>query len=138
MVEAAWGSNAQSSDGVSFRFVRSESQSFPVNRCLIPASEFRMRVGDKDYRVTLDSGNFFYLAGVWEAAMGDHPLSFRIITVPANREVARYQERHGAIIHRPQVMDWLDARVPEHRLLDTPPAHSFLVEEIKRQAAFAL
>ena len=141
MVEAVWGSDPRFSGGVSYRFIRSEGQSFPGNRCLIPASEFQMAVGDKRYRVTLEDGNFFYLAGIWEPAMGDWPLSFRIITVAANPEVARYQERHGAIIHRRQVMQWLDGTVPEIDLLITPPARIFLVEEIganPKQAALAL
>ena len=89
-----------------------------------------MTVGSKRYRVTLDSGNFFYLAGVWEPPLGDWPLSFRIITVAANPEVSRYQDRHGAIILRRQVMSWLDATVSEEALLVTPPARMFVVEEI--------
>ena len=130
VVNAHWGSNPRFSAGVEYRFVRSEEQTFPSQRCLIPASEFRMKVGKKDYRVTLDDGNFFYLAGVWEPAMAGWPLAFRIITVAANAEVSHYQDRHGAIILRRQVMDWLDATVPEDELLVTPPAHMFIVEEI--------
>lgn len=131
MVEAAWGSNPRFSDGVEYRFVRSEGKTFPSHRCLIPASEFHMTVGGRRYRVTLDSGNFFYLAGVWEPAMGDWPLSFRIITVAANPEVARFQDRHGAIIHRRQVMHWLDSLVPAVDLLTSPPARTFAVEELR-------
>ena len=130
MVEATWGSDPRFSAGVTYRFVRSEGQTFPSHRCLIPASEFHMTVGDKRYRVTLDGGNHFYLAGIWEPAMADWPLCYRVITVAANPEVARYQERHGAIIQRRQVMQWLDARVPEIDLLGTPPARTFVVEEI--------
>lgn len=89
-----------------------------------------MTVGDKTYRVTLDGGNFFYLAGIWEPAIDDWPLCFRVITVAANPEVARYQDRHGAIIHRRQVMQWLDHAVPEADLLETPPARTFVVEEL--------
>jgi putative SOS response-associated peptidase YedK len=80
--------------------------------------------------VTLDGGNFFYLAAIWEPAMGDWPLCYRVVTVAANPEVARYQERQGAIIHRRQVMQWLDLTVPEEKLLVTPPANSFVVGEI--------
>ncbi|QNA87044.1 hypothetical protein G4G27_16550 [Sphingomonas sp. So64.6b] len=141
MVEATWGSDPRFGSGTSFRFVRSEGQTFPSHRCLIPASEFHMGIGDKRYRVTLDGGNFFYLAGVWEPAMGEWPLSYRIVTVAANREVALHQERHGAIIHRRQVMQWLDRTVPEADLLVTPPARTFLVEEIgpgARQPMLAL
>jgi putative SOS response-associated peptidase YedK len=130
MINARWGSNPRFSDGVEFRFVRSEGKIFPTHRCLIPASEFQLRAGDRRHRVTLDDGNFFYLAGVWEPAMGDWPLSFRIITVPANPEVLQYQDRHGAIILRRQVKDWLDSIIPEIDLLTTPPARMFDVEEI--------
>ena len=130
MVDATWGSDPRFGAGDSFRFVRSEGKTFPSHRCLIAASEFQMTVGTKRYRVTLDGGNFFYLAAIWEPAMGDWPLSYRIVTVAANREVAQYQERHGAIIHRRQVMQWLDHTVPEADLLETPPARTFLVEEI--------
>ena len=141
MVEAVWGSNPRFSDGIAYRFVRSEGKTFPSHRCLIPASEFHMTVGHKRYRVTLDGGNFFYLAGVWEPAMGEWPLAYRIVTVAANREVVHYQERHGAIIHRRQVMQWLDASVPESDLLETPPARTFVIEEIgttMKQATLAL
>lgn len=140
MVEATWGSNPRFSDGTSFRFVRSEGQTFPSHRCLVSATEFQMTVGKKRYRVTLDGGNHFYLAAVWEPPMGDWPLCFRIVTVAANPEVAQYQDRHGAIIHRRQVMHWLDRTVSETDLLVTPPARTFLVEEIGagvRQATLA-
>ncbi len=130
MVEAVWGSNPRFSGGASFRFVRSEGQIFPSQRCLIAASEFHMSVGPKRYRVTLDSGNFFYLAALWEPAMAEWPLSYRVLTVVANAEVALYQQRHGAIVQRRQVMDWLDFKIPEADLLVTPPAHFFCVTEI--------
>jgi len=71
MVEATWGSDPRFSAGDSYRFVRSEGRTFASHRCLIPASEFHMSVGKKRYRVSLDDGNHFYLAGIWEPAMGD-------------------------------------------------------------------
>lgn len=141
MVEATWGSDPRFGAGDSFRFVRSEGKAFPGHRCLIPASELQMTVGARRYRVTLDSGNFFYLAAVWEPAMGDWPLSYRIVTVAANPEVARYQDRHGAIIQRRQVMHWLDLAQPTAELLVTPPARTFVVQEMGahiRQTALAL
>jgi len=141
MVEARWGSNPRFTDGDSYRFVRSEGKTFPSHRCLVPASEFHITVGQRRYRVMLDGGNFFYLAAVWEAAMGDWPLSYRVVTVAANPEVARYQDRHGAIIHRRQTMQWLDAAVPDSELLTTPPARTFVMEELSggpRQTTLAL
>lgn len=130
MVEAVWGSNPRFHGGASVRFIRSERQVFPSQRCLIAASEFHMAVGPKRFRVTLESGDFFYLAALWEPAMGDWPLSYRVLTVAANADVMRYQPRHGAILHRRQVMDWLDFRVEEHELLVTPPAGLFRVEDL--------
>lgn len=141
MVEATWGSNPRFSDGASYRFVRAEGKTFPSHRCLMPATEFHMTVKDRRYRVRLDDGNFFYLAGVWEPPMAGYPLAFRIITVAANAEVSRYQERHGAIILRRQVMQWLNKTVPETDLLETPPARIFLIDEITsgpRQPALGL
>jgi len=134
MVAATWGSNPRFSDGIAYRFVRSEGKTFPSHRCLIPASEFQMTVGDRKYRVTRDDGNFFYLAGVWEPAMGDWPICYRIVTVAANPEVARYQDRHGAAIDRRDVKKWLDHSVPEIDLLVTPPARTFVIEEMGAKA----
>jgi putative SOS response-associated peptidase YedK len=130
MVNARWGTNPRFSDGIEYRFVQAEGKSFPSNRCLIDVSEFRMKVGKKDYRVTREDGNYFYFAGVWEPELAGWPLAFKIITVAANPDVARYQDRHGAMIERRQVMDWLEAKVPVEELLVTPPAHVFVVEKI--------
>ena len=141
IVEATWGSNPRFAAGASFRFARSEGQTFYSHRCLIPASEFVIRDGKKPHRVMLDTGNFFYLAGIWEPPMAGWPLSYRVITVDANHEVSLYQERHGAIIHRRQVMQWLDGTVPDEEMLVTPPPRTFVVQEIGAkpvQTTFAL
>jgi putative SOS response-associated peptidase YedK len=142
MVEATWGSNPRFAGGASYRFVRAEEREFPSHRCLIPVSEFHMAVGDNEYRVMLEDGNFFYIAAVWEEAMAGWPLSYRVVTVAANPEVALHQERHGAIILRRQRMQWLDHSASERDLLVTPPARTFVVEQIgaprPRQAALSL
>ena len=44
--------------------------------------------------------------------------------------VSRYQDRHGAMIERRQVLDWLDATVSEDQILVTPPARTFVVERV--------
>ncbi len=41
-----------------------------------------------------------------------------------------YQEGHGAIIHRRQVMQWLDHEGREADLLVTPPVKLFSIEEM--------
>lgn len=141
MVEAAWGSDPRFGGGVTYRFVRSEGQTFPSHRCLIPVSEFHMTVDDKRYWVSLENGEHFYLAGVWEPAMAEWPLSCRVVTVAANPEVARFQDRHGAIIRRSQVLQWLDGTVPVVDLVTTPPARTFLIrgdDASARQPALAL
>jgi putative SOS response-associated peptidase YedK len=138
MVEAVWGSDPRFSDGINYRFVRSEGRAFIKRRCLIPASEFRMGTGDHRYRVTLDSGNFFYLAAIWDPPLADWPLSYRILTIPAGADVIPYQSRHGVIVHRRDVMHWLDGTLPNETLFEEPPRHTLFVEPLRAQAALPL
>ena len=138
MVEAVWGSDPRFSDGINYRFVRSEGRAFIKRRCLIPASEFRMGTGDHRYRVTLDSGNFFYLAAIWDPPLADWPLSYRILTIPAGTDVIPYQSRHGVIVHRRDVMHWLDGTLPNETLFEEPPRHTLFVEPLRAQAALPL
>lgn len=133
LVNARWGTNPRFSDGIEYRFVQSEGKTFPIHRCLVPVSDFRMNVGKKDYRVTRDDGNHFYLAGVWEPELAGWPLAFKVITVAAGQDVVRYQDRHGAMIERRQAMAWLQGSVSEHELLGTPSAHTFVIEEVDAQ-----
>lgn len=138
MVKAVWGSDPRFSDGINYRFVRAEGRAFPARRCLIPASEFRMGTGDHRYRVTLDSGNFFYLAAIWDPPLADWPLSYRILTIPAGADIIPYQSRHGVIIQRRDVMHWLDGTLSNEELFAEPPRHSFLVEGLRSQAELPL
>jgi len=138
MVKAAWGSDPRFSDGINYRFVRTEGRAFPNRRCLIPASEFRMGTGDHRYRVTLDSGNFFYLGAVWDPPLADWPLSYRILTIPAGADVIPYQSRHGVIIERRNVMHWLDGTLPNEELFAEPLRHTLFVEPLLAQASLAL
>ncbi|MFD1106182.1 SOS response-associated peptidase family protein [Sphingobium olei] len=141
MIEAAWGSNPRFSDGVSYEFIRAEGKRFPANRCLVAASEFHIRNGEKKFRAYREDSNFFYLAAIWEPAMGDWPVSYRIITVDANPEIIRYQARHGAMIERRDAQKWLSHAMPEEEMIVTPPFGTFQVEEVPtlpRQSSFAL
>ncbi len=138
MVKALWGSDPRFADGVHSRFLRSEARSFPERRCLIPASEFRMGTGEHRYRVTLDSGNFFYLAAIWDPPLADWPLSYRILTMPAGPDILPYQSRHGVIIQRRDVMHWLDGTLTDEIQLAKPPRHSFCVERIRAQCEMPL
>lgn len=130
MVELAWGLIPKVPDGRPFRFVRSEGRTFPTHRCLIPASEFHVTTARRRYRFALDDGNWFYLGGVWRPATRDWPEAYAILTVEANAEVARYQERQGAVLLRRQRMDWLDSKIGEEDLLVPLPARSFSVAEL--------
>jgi putative SOS response-associated peptidase YedK len=131
MVEAGWGLQPWEGQGTKpFKFIRSEGKMFPTHRCLIPASEFQVKNGDRRFRVTLEDGNWFYLAGVWRPGNPDWPLSFAVVTIEANPDVFFYQERQGAVLLRRQNMAWLDLTVPQDELLQPLPARSFAIEEI--------
>jgi len=138
MVKAVWGSDPRFSDGINFRFVRAEGRAVPARRCLIPASEFHMGTGDHRYRVTLDSGNFFYLAAVWDPPLADWPLSYRILTIPAGADVIPYQSRHAVIIERRNVMHWLDGTLTNNELFAEPPRHTLFVGPLRAQASLPL
>jgi putative SOS response-associated peptidase YedK len=130
LLELNWGLQPKGPDDRPFRFVRSKGRLFTRNRCLVPASEFHVQANARRYRFALEDGNWFYLAGIWRAATGGWPASFAVITVPANPEVARYQDRQGALIRRNRHMAWLDHTLPEAEQLVSPPQLTFIVHEI--------
>lgn len=92
-----------------------------------------MTVGERRYKFALEDGNWFYLAE--RAASADWPQSFAILTVEANPEVARYQDRQGAVLLRRQRMNWLGGTVPQDELLQPLPARSFEVVELPGSGA---
>lgn len=130
MIEAAWGMHLGEDGAKPFKFLRSEGKQFRTHRCLVPASEFQVKNGDRRFRVTLEDGNFFYLAGMWQPPAADRPTSFAIVTIEANPDVFFYQERQGAVLLRRQNMAWLDLSVPQDELLVALPPRSFVIEEI--------
>lgn len=142
MVEAAWGLAPRQRGERPFRFIRAEGRACPLMRCLVPASEFHVRNDGRLFRVTLEDGNFFYLAGVWRPEEDDWPLSYGVLTVEASPEVMVYQQRQGAVLLRGQNMAWLDLLRPEAELLRPMLARSFRIEEVaprftrSRQEAF--
>lgn len=130
MIEAAWGMQLGDDAAKPFKFLRAAGKQFRTHRCLVPASEFQIKNGDRRFRVTLEDGNFFYLAGMWQPPVGDRPTSFAIVTIEANPDVFFYQERQGAVLLRRQNMAWLDLTVPQEELLVALPSRSFAIEEI--------
>lgn len=114
MVEAGWDLQPLEGQGTKpFKYIRSAGKTFPTHRCLIPASEFQVENGDRRFGVTLEDGNWFYLAGVWRPANPDWPLSYAVVTIEANPDVFFYQERQGAVLLQRQRMEWLDLTVPQ-------------------------
>jgi putative SOS response-associated peptidase YedK len=84
----------------------------PVLR-VAPGIRAHVAQGGRRYRFALADGDWFYLAGIWQPGGQDWPESYAILTVAANPEVVRYQERQGAVLLRQQRMDWLDAMNPK-------------------------
>ncbi len=129
MVEAAWGLRPGPASDRPFTLVRAEGRSFPNHRCLIPASEFRLRTRGRAYTFSLADGDWFYFAGIWQPAKSEWPESYAILTVAASHDVAPYHDRQMAVLRRDQRLDWLDAAIPEDRLLRPLPVGSFRVRE---------
>ena len=139
---AAWGVQAGPTSNRPFTLVRAEGRTFPTHRCLIPASEFRLRSRGRAYSFSLADGDWFYFAGIWRAAKADWPESYAILTVAANDDVAPYHDRQMAVLRRGQRLDWLDGLMSEDELLRPLPAGSFRVKEDRpakaHQGALAL
>lgn len=129
MVEAAWGLRPGPGSDRPFTLVRAEGRSFPTHRCLIPASEFRLRSRGRAYGFSLVDGDWFYFAGIWRPAKLDWPESYAILTVAANEDIVPYHDRQMAVLQREQRLDWLDGLIAEDRLLRPMPAGSFRVCE---------
>ncbi len=136
MVEAAWGLRPGPSSERPFTLVRAEGRTFPTHRCLIAASEFRLRSRGRAYSFSLADGDWFYFAGTWRPAKPDWPESYAILTVPANTDVAPYHDRQVAVLRREQRLDWLDSLVAEDELLHPLSAGSFRVKEVRPAFAF--
>lgn len=141
MVGAAWGLWPGPSSDRPFTLVRAEGRTFPTHRCLVPASEFRLRSRGRAYRFSLADGDWFYFAGIWRPAKSDWPESYAILTVAANDDVAPYHDRQMTVLRRGQRLDWLDGLVDDNELFQRLPQGSFRIREARPtatpQATFA-
>jgi putative SOS response-associated peptidase YedK len=132
MVNLRWGLSAGASeDGQGRRFIRSEGRVFPSHRCLIPASDFQVARDGAPYRVALEDGDWFYLAGIWQPAAQHWPEAFAVLTVEANMEVSRYQSRQGALLRRNRHMAWLDHALAENEILVPSSSGIFTISRVQ-------
>jgi putative SOS response-associated peptidase YedK len=136
MVEAAWGLRPGPNADHSYTVVRAEGRTVSSHRCLVPASEFRLRSQGRTFSFTLADGDWFYFAGIWRSAKADWPEAYAILTVESNADVASYHDRQMAVLRRDQRLDWLDGLVGEDALLRPLPAGSFSVKEVRPAFAF--
>ena len=135
MVELPWGLRPKEPGNLPFMLAQAEGRKFPSHRCLVPASEFLIGRHGRRYRFSLADGDWFYFAGIWRPASEGWPEAYAILTIKANADVARYQDRQMAVLRRRQRMDWLDSSRPEHELLQPLPVGAFQIERsISRQA----
>jgi putative SOS response-associated peptidase YedK len=131
MVEAAWGLQSGPNADRPYTVIRAEGRTVSSHRCLVPASEFRLRSRGQTYSFSLADGDWFYFPGIWRPAKPDWPEAYAILTVEANADVASYHDRQMAVLRREQRLDWLDTLVAEDELLRPPSAGSFRVKEIR-------
>lgn len=131
MVKLPWGLQPREPGGRPFTVVRAQGRTFPSQRCLVPASEFRHRSRGKSYSFSMADGDWFYFAGVWRPATRDWPEAYAVLTTEANDDVAPYHDRQMAVLRRDQRMDWLDLTLPEDELLRPLPAGSFRVRRLR-------
>ncbi len=122
MVELSWGLQPRDGNGRPFTVIRAEGRSFPTHRCLVPPSEFRMRIRGRGYSFSLADGDWFYFAGIWRPETHGSCEAYAILTIEPGPDVARYHDRQMAVLRRAQRFDWLDATIAEGELLRPLPA----------------
>ena len=136
MVEAAWSLRPGADANRPYTVIRAEGRTISSHRCLVPASEFRLRSRGRTFSFTLADGDWFYFPGIWRPAKHDWPEAYAILTVAANADVTPYHDRQMAVLRREQRLDWLDSLVGEDELLRPLPAGSFRVKELRPTSAW--
>jgi putative SOS response-associated peptidase YedK len=131
MVEAAWGLRPGPDTGRPYTVIRAEGQTISSHRCLVPASEFRLRRGGRTFSFALANDDWFYFPGIWRPAKSDWAEAYAILTVEANADVAPYHDRQMAVLRREQRLEWLDSLVAEEELLRPLRTGSFRVREVR-------
>ena len=126
-----WGLPPIEPDGPVLNLLRAEGREVR-NRCLIIANELYLRRGtlpnDKRRKVELITETpFFCFAGTWSPGRNGWPASFAGLTVEAYPDIAPHQDRHMAIVHEADWMDWLQAARPVDEMLRPFPAGSFRI-----------
>lgn len=133
-VEMKWGMRPlDDGDGRPISLLRAEGREFN-RRCLIIANELWLRPGtlpnNKRRKVELiTSAPFFCFAGTWKPAQSDWPDAFAGITVEAYPDIAPHQDRHMAIVHEEDWIDWLQGPRPADAILRSFPLGSFRASE---------
>lgn len=130
IVKLPWGLRPREPGGHAYKAVRSEGKDFPSHRCLIPASEFFKEIDGRQFKITLRSGDHFYLAGIWRPAREDWPECYTILTTGSNPDLMSYQERQMAVLTRGEHLPWLTMTKPVEEVLRPQPAGTFEITEV--------
>ena len=114
---------------------RSEGRRFASGRCLIPAShffEFRGSQSPKSkWRFTKAGEDWFCFAGLWRPAHDDGPETFTLLTTEPGPDVAPIHNRQVVVLERSDWRAWLDLTRPEAELLQSLPAGSLQVQQVR-------
>ena len=135
LAQLRWGfppSRPKASPVINFR---SEGRRFASGRCLIPAShffEFRGSQSPKSkWRFTKAGEDWFCFAGLWRPAHDDGPETFTLLTTEPGPDVAPIHNRQVVVLERSDWRAWLDLTRPEAELLQSLPAGSLQVQQVR-------
>ncbi|WP_020530633.1 SOS response-associated peptidase [Flexithrix dorotheae] len=108
---------------------------FTKQRCLVLADGYYewKKIGKEKipYRITLDDGALFAMAGLWEKwtnPQGQITHSFSVITLPAPHKIAHIHDRMPAILSRINEQHWLENDLSDDERIELlqPPAEKYL------------
>ena len=85
----------------------------------------------RERRLTKTGEDWFCFAGLWRPATGDVPEAFTLLTTAPGPDVAPIHDRQMVVLERADWIAWLDLSQPEAELLQSLPAGSLHVEQVR-------
>lgn len=123
--ELPWGLRPVEPRGKPVSLLRWESRAI-IDPCLVVLHDFALKIDGEDrYRVRLETGGPFCVAGVWRRASADWPAAYAMLTTEAYPDVAPFKDRHMAVVREEDWFDWLQLTRQPSEILRPFPAGTF-------------
>jgi putative SOS response-associated peptidase YedK len=135
LVELYWGAPAGAAQRRTGDQFPVRGKTFPVGRCLVPASHFFEFTGTKSPKVkwkfTKTGEDWFCFVGLWWQMSGGEGDAFTLLTTEPGPDVAPIHNRQMVVLERPDWLAWLDLTRPAAELLCPLSPGALTVEQVR-------